>query len=214
MICGHLRAVKLHTELLAEHLQEQLDDAARQMMTFVREGAEQMEQLIESLLRYAESGEGLNLRPVNVNAFLDLLVHRLEPLIRQTKTTITRDALPEVDADPVRLLQLFQNLIVNAINHRGIDPPRIHISCEVSREEYRFAIADNGIGIATENFESIFMPLKRLHGKEIPGSGIGLALSRRIIELHGGRIWFESHIGKGSTFVFTLPMLREKTAQP
>lgn len=210
-----LRAVKLHTELLAEHMQDRLDDAARQMMTFVKEGAEHMERLIESLLRYAESGEGLDLRRVNVNTVLDQLVRTLEPLIQQSKTTITRDTLPSVvEADPVRLQQVFQNLVVNAIKYRGIDSPRIHVSGEISGEEYRFAVADNGIGIARRHFERIFMPLKRLHGEEIPGSGIGLALSRRIIELHGGRIWVESHVGKGSTFVFTLPMMRQKPEQP
>lgn len=128
-----------------------------------------------------------------------MLLRRLEPLVEETKATITRDALPDVDAAPVRLLQLFQNLLVNAINYRSIEPPRIHISDEPSGEEYRFAVTDNGIGIAAA------LPV-HFH---IPGSGIGVALCRKIVERHGGRMWVESRVGKGSTFVFTLPMLRE-----
>jgi signal transduction histidine kinase len=111
-----------------------------------------------------------------------------------------------VPADPVRLLQVFQNLIVNAINYSGSAAPRIEISAESSDSEYRFAVSDNGIGIAREHFERIFTPLKRLHGKDVPGSGIGLALCRKIVEGHGGRIWVESRVGKGSTFFFTLPL--------
>jgi PAS domain S-box-containing protein len=200
-----LRGVKIYAEMLAQHL-EGSDDTAKEFIRFITDGAAHMEQLIDSLLRYAESGEELALQRVNVNAVVDGLLRSLGPLIRTTGTTVTRDPLPEVDADPVRLLQVFQNLLVNAISYRGSDPPRIHIAAEKTHSDYCFRVTDNGEGIARDNFERIFAPLKRFAAKNIPGSGLGLALSRKIIELHGGRMWVESVLGKGSTFLFTLPI--------
>jgi light-regulated signal transduction histidine kinase (bacteriophytochrome) len=200
-----LRAVRTYAELLSRRLEGQMDPTARQFMAFVTDGAASMEQLIDSLLRYAESENDLSVTRVNVNAVIDGIVHRLGPLIEETRAVVTVDTLPEVQADPVRVLQLFQNLIVNAINYRRNDPPRIHISAEATGSEHRFAVRDNGVGIPREHFEQIFMPLQRLHSKSVPGTGIGLALCRKIVERHGGRIGVESAVGKGSTFFFTLP---------
>lgn len=206
-----LRAVKIYAELLDRQLRGRMEESAQQFITFITEGAERMEGLIESLLRYAESGEELAPSRVNTNAIIDGLLRTLDPLMEKTRATVTREGLPEVEADPVRLLQLFQNLIVNAIQYRRTEAPRVHISAEKSGVEYRFAVADNGIGIEPEHFERIFMPLKRLHSsKDIPGSGIGLALCRKIVERHGGRMWVESQVGSGSTFFFTLPVTPEK----
>jgi light-regulated signal transduction histidine kinase (bacteriophytochrome) len=153
-----LRAVKTYVELLARHLEGRLDPISQQFISFVNQGAESMEKLIVSLLRYAESEDELSTRRVNVNALIDGLLERLEPLIRETGATVTTDLLPEVQADPVRLLQLFQNLIVNAINYRSSEARRVHISAKQSGDEYRFAVSDNGIGIAREDFERIFAP--------------------------------------------------------
>jgi PAS domain S-box-containing protein len=208
-----LRAVKMYAELLDRQLQGRLEESGQQFITFITEGAERMERLIESLLRYAESGEELAPSRVNTNAVIDGLIRTLDPFMEKTEATVTRDALPEVEADPVRLLQLFQNLIVNAIQYRRSEAPRVHISAEKSAAEYRFAVADNGSGIESEHFERIFMPMKRLQSsKDIPGSGIGLALCRKIVERHGGRMWVESQVGRGSTFFFTLPVFPEKRA--
>jgi PAS domain S-box-containing protein len=201
-----LRAVKIYTELLARHLEGRSDETARQFMTFVTDGAKHMEQLIESLLHYAEAGEELTMQSVNVNAVIDGILQRLAPLIQESGASVTRGVLPEVQADPVRLLQVFQNLIVNAINYRGTEPVKVQISVESSAVEHRFAVADNGIGIAREHLETVFAPLKRLHTKQVSGSGIGLALCRKIVERHGGRMWVESRVGEGSTFYFTLPV--------
>lgn len=200
-----LRGVKTYAELLERHLEGQLDSTASQFMAFVIEGAQKMEQLIDSLLAYANSGEEVSATRVNVHAVIDGLLHSLEPLIRETNTTITTGKLPRVQADPVQLLQVFQNLIINAIRYRGSEPPRIHISGELSGDECQFAVTDNGAGIRREDFDRIFQPLQRLHARGVPGTGIGLALSRKIIERHGGRIWVESTVGEGSTFFFTLP---------
>ena len=208
-----LRAVRTYAELLARHMEGRLDPTASQFMTFVTEGADSMEQLIESLLRYAESGNELSTTRVNVNAVIDGLLKRLAPLIRETGATITTDTLPEIQADPVRLLQLFQNLIVNAINYRGGERPHIRISAEVAGNYFRFAVADNGVGIPREHFERIFLPLQRLESTNVPGTGIGMALCRRIVERHGGRIWVESVVGDGSTFLFTWPVLQNSAAK-
>jgi PAS domain S-box-containing protein len=208
-----LRAVRTYAELLARHLEGRLDPTASQFMTFVTEGSESMEQLIDSLLRYAESGNELSTTRVNVNAVIDGLLRRLDPVIRETSATVTVDTLPEVQADPMRLLQLIQNLIVNAINYRGSEPPRIRISAEASGNYYRFAVADNGMGIPREHSERIFLPLQRLESKNVPGTGIGLALCRKIVERHGGRIWVESVVGEGSTFLFTLPIHQNSAAK-
>jgi light-regulated signal transduction histidine kinase (bacteriophytochrome) len=194
--------------MLARHL-EGTDETAMEFIRFVSDGAAHMDQLIESLLRYAESGEQLSLQHVNVNAVVDGLLRRLEPLVRESGATITRDLLPEVEADPVRLLQVFQNLLVNAINYRGSEQPRIQISAVALGSEFRFEVADNGIGIGREHFELIFAPLKRLESKKVRGSGLGLALCRKIVEMHGGRMWLESIVGKGSRFFFTLPNAAE-----
>jgi len=209
-----LRAVNVYTDLLAQKMAGQTDETSQQFMTFIMDAARHMEELIESLLRYAESGQELALQKVNVNAVIDGLLHRLSPLIQQSGVSITRDILPEVQADPVLLLQVFQNLVVNAINYRGVEPAHIHISAQSSPAEDRFAVSDNGIGVAREHRESIFAPLTRLHSKQVPGSGIGLALCRKIVERHGGRIWVDSRLASGSTFFFTLPkMTRAATTQ-
>jgi PAS domain S-box-containing protein len=199
-----LRAVKIYGEMLARHL-EGTDETAMEFIRFVSDGAAHMDQLIESLLSYAESGEQLSLQHVNVNVVVDGLLRRLEPLVRESGAAITRDSLPEVEADPVRLLQVFQNLIVNAIDYRKSEQPRIKISAVALDSEFRFEVADNGVGIGREHFELIFAPLKRLESKKVRGSGLGLALCRKIVEMHGGRMWLESIVGRGSTFFFTLP---------
>lgn len=131
----------------------------------------------------------------------------LEARIAEKAAVIVNSPLPVVTGDPALLLELFQNLIGNALKYSTPDvPPRIEISCRrVSAEVYEFAVRDNGIGISPRNFGLIFAPLKRLHGEEVPGTGIGLAVCKRIVERHGVRIWVESQPGTGSTFHFTLP---------
>jgi light-regulated signal transduction histidine kinase (bacteriophytochrome) len=131
---------------------------------------------------------------------------QLQVAIAECGATITEDPLPTVQGDAVQLLQLFQNLIANAIKFRGDAAPQVHVSAEATEEGWCFSVRDNGIGIAPEYFERIFLLFQRLHGrKEYPGTGIGLALCKRIVERHGGRLWVESAAGQGSTFRFTLP---------
>jgi PAS domain S-box-containing protein len=202
-----LRAVRTYTELLERHAGDHLDQTAQHFITLIKDGAENMDHLVQSLLQYAESGEDLSLQSVDLNAVLTGLLARIAPVIQEAGAIIAHDPLPQVQADPVRLLQVFQNLLMNAINYRGDSPPRVHIAAEPVADDYQFAIADNGIGIPPDQLERIFAPLHRLHAhKDIHGSGLGLAVCRKIIERHGGRIWVESMLGKGSTFFFTLPI--------
>lgn len=203
-----LRTVRSFTQLLARRYQGKLDDTADQFISVILNGARSMEQLIESLLRYAQIGEeALVETAVRIDAVLDGVRLNLQSLIAETSAQLTHGPMPTVVGDPVQLLQLFQNLVTNAIKYsRAGVTPAINISAVSTHpSEYRFEISDNGVGIEPKNFERIFAPLKRLHGQEIPGSGIGLAVCKRIVERHGGRIWVTSEPGKGSTFYFTLP---------
>ena len=125
----------------------------------------------------------------------------------ESNATLTVDELPRVRAHEAHMVSLFQNLIANSIKYRSDAPPQIHLTVNEVDGMHRFAVSDNGIGIQPEYHGKIFMAFKRLHGNNIPGSGIGLAICKRVVERYGGRIWVESEAGKGSTFLFTLPKL-------
>ncbi len=135
------------------------------------------------------------------------VLSNLELFIKENKAAISHNPLPEVMADSTQLTQVFQNLVVNGIKFHGEETPKIHISAEKKAREWIFSVQDNGIGIDPQYSEKIFEVFKRLHKKEeYPGTGIGLAVCKKIIERHGGRIWVKSELGKGATFYFTLPM--------
>lgn len=136
---------------------------------------------------------------------LDIVLKNLQASIVENKATVTHDDLPVVRGDSVQLAQLFQNLIGNSIKFHGAEPPRVHVSAKDKGSEYQFAVSDNGIGIDPQYFDRLFKIFQRLHTREeYPGSGIGLAVCKKIVERHGGRIWIESELGKGSTIYFTL----------
>ena len=146
------------------------------------------------------------MQPVDVNRVLGAVRSNLSVAIREAGALVTSDELPTVVADETQLVQLLQNLVGNAIKFRGGERPQVHVSAQPGATECVFAVRDNGIGIAPEYFERIFVIFQRLHARgEYPGTGIGLAVCRRIVERHGGRIWVESEAGRGSTFYFALP---------
>ena len=206
-----LRMVATYTQLLAERYRGKLDENADRYIHYAVDGALRMQTLVHDLLAFSRVGrQGTELTVTDCNAVVDSALKNLHVAIEESGTQIVHGPLPALVADGSQLLQVFQNLIGNAIKFRGSDPPEIRVTAESVAREWLFSIADNGIGIAPEQAEIIFVIFKRLHTcTEYPGSGIGLAICKKIIEQHGGRIWVESGPGRGSTFKFTIPASQE-----
>jgi two-component system CheB/CheR fusion protein len=202
-----LRMVVNFTELLAQEYRGKLDVEADHYIEYSVEGAQRMEALMKALLGYWETtSREHKIAPTDCNAALEKALQNLQLAILESGAEITYDRLPTVLAEETMLVQLFQNLIGNAIKYRGVNALHIHVSAENGGPAWLFAIRDNGIGIESQHADKIFGILKRLHGKEIPGTGIGLALCKKIVERRGGKIWVESELGCGSTFKFTVPL--------
>lgn len=201
-----LRTISSFTQLLAKRYREKLDAKAREFIDFAVEGCKRMQAQINDLLAFSRVGtQGKPLLPVSCDAELDRVLKGLRMAIEESKAAITRDPLPLVLADEVQLCQLFQNLIGNAMKFRGAKVPRIHVSAELDPVGWKISVRDNGIGIAPEHKDRIFVIFQRLHTKaEYPGTGIGLAICKKIAERHHGRIWFEAAPGGGTTFYFTM----------
>jgi PAS domain S-box-containing protein len=206
-----LRMVASYTQLLAQRYEGQLDDKAKKFIDYAVDGAVRMQRLINDLLAYSRlNTQGKTPEKVDSHAVLGEALRNLSTAIEENRAIVINDDLPIVRADATQLLQLFQNLIGNAIKFRSGESPRIQVSaCDLGRE-WRFSVKDNGIGIDPQFADKVFVIFQRLHTRqEYSGTGIGLAICKRIVERHGGRIWFESEPGKGSTFYFTLPKGKE-----
>ncbi len=202
-----LRMITAYSQLLIEGQTDAVDEHASMYVENIVGGTARMRELLGDLLAYAEIGAGPE-KPVgrvDLNAVLQNVRHNLKVAIEENAVQILADRLPLVRVYEGHFVSVFQNLIENAIKYRSERQPEIRISYEETAEQLRFAISDNGIGIAPEYHEKVFSAFKRLHGKKIPGTGIGLAICQRVIQRYGGRIWLESEVGKGTTFVFTLP---------
>jgi len=203
-----LRMVVNFTQLLAKERQGKLGEDADQYISYSVEGALRIEALLKALFDYWEVTErgGRSLSPVDCNHALSQALLNLQTAIQQSGATVTSDPLPTVVAEDAMLVQVFQNLVSNSIKYRGESAPRIHIAAVRTAEGWLFSVRDNGIGIDPKNAEFVFAMFKRLHGKEIPGTGIGLALCKKVVERRGGRIWVESEVGRGAAFKFTIPI--------
>ena len=202
-----LRAVAGCVQLLAEGYADKLDAAARELITHAVDGVRRMHTLIEDLLTYSRVGtDGKPFRQIDCSEILSSVLANLAAVIRERDAVITSDRLPTIIADPTQIAQLFQNLISNGIKFCTERRPEIRIQSSYRDGEWLFSVSDNGIGIDPCCTERIFLIFQRLHTrKEFPGSGIGLAVCKRIVERHRGRIWVESAPGKGATFYFTIP---------
>jgi signal transduction histidine kinase len=202
-----LRMVTSYTQLLAKRYQDKLDRDASEFIGFAVEGVNRMQLLIRDLLEYSRTGtRGKVLAMTDCNGVLDATLKNLQAVIEESHARITRDPLPVVMADEIQLGQLFQNLIMNAIKYQDRKPPEIHVGCKQEENRWLFWVRDNGIGIDPAYAERIFVIFQRLHSRqEYPGTGIGLAICKKIVERHGGKIWVKSELGKGSTFYFTIP---------
>jgi PAS domain S-box-containing protein len=202
-----LRMVANFTQLLAKRYTGRLGADADEFIGYTIEGVNRMHSLIRGLLEFARvRGGELALEQVNLEETVGEALMELLPSIAGAQAVVTQDSLPVLRADPRQMLQLFVNLLSNAVKFRGETPPVIHITAARAGAEWRFSVRDNGIGIAPGHIERVFQIFQRLHARrEYPGTGIGLALCRKIVERHGGRIWVDSVPGQGSTFYFTLP---------
>jgi len=201
-----LRMVSSYTQLLARRYQGRLDADADEFIAFAVDGANRMQSLINDLLAYSRVGtRSRKLEPADLAAAFAQALANLKAAIDESGAVVTHDSLPTLRADKTQMAQLFQNLIGNAIKFHGAEPPRIHVTAAQEGDEWTFSVHDNGIGIDPQHGERVFTLFHRLHGRnEYPGTGIGLAICKKTVERHGGRIWLESELGKGSAFYFTI----------
>ena len=205
-----LRKISSFTQMLQRRYEGQLDERADQYIEFAVDGAKRMQRLINDLLAFSRVGRlTTGFTDVSCERALDSALRNLAERIEETAAEVTADPLPTVRGEAVLIAQVFQNLVGNALKFARPDaPPRVHVGCERTGDEWEFAVADNGIGIDPQYAERIFVIFQRLHRKEeYSGTGIGLALCRKIVEYHGGRIWLDTAVSSGTTIRFTLPTL-------
>jgi PAS domain S-box-containing protein len=203
-----LRMITSYLQLLQRRYQGNLDDKADKYIHFAVDGASRMQNLIQDLLEYSRVTRiSREFETTDCELILNKVLLNLTVVIKENKATVSHGPLPEVMADSTQLVQIFQNLILNGIKFHREEAPEIHISAEKIANEWSFSVQDNGIGIDPQYSKRIFEIFKRLNSRErYQGTGIGLAICKKIVEGHGGRIWVESELGKGSTFYFTLPI--------
>ena len=203
-----LRVVASYVQQLAERYQDKLEAEANELIGYALDGAKRMQQLIVDLLAYSRiETTGQEFAPTDCEGVLQRVLGDLRVAIEESGAEVTHDPLPQVMADNVQLGQVLQNLLGNAIKFRSQQPPRIHVSARQEGQQWVFSVRDNGIGINPRYAERIFGIFERLHPRtEYPGTGIGLAICKKIVERHGGQIWVESEPGKGAAFFFTLPI--------
>lgn len=202
-----LRMITGFLQILQKKYGRVLDEAANKYIDFAVDGAERMKNMIHDLLALSRTGRNMEVEDVDLYTLLNEVKMIIDADIQENDAKITYDELPVISADRQMMQQLFLHLIANAIRFRRKDvKPVIHISFENKGHEWLCKVNDNGIGILPKDWERVFVVFQKLHGRnEYPGSGIGLAISKKIVEMHGGKIWLESEPGKGSTFYFSLP---------
>jgi len=202
-----LRMVASYAQLLERRYGDRLDEDAREFIRYMVEGARRMRDLINDLLDYSRVGRrGRPFAPVSLETVLEEVLAALEPAITETEARITCGPLPELRADEAQMRQLFQNLLSNAIKFRGEEPPRVHVGARREGALWHITVEDNGIGIDPQYAERIFLLFQRLHTqREYPGTGIGLAICKKIVERHGGRIWVDTDRRRGAAFHLVLP---------
>lgn len=209
-----LRMVSSFLQLLEKKYKVQLDDTAKQYIHFAVDGSERMKVLINDLLKFSRVGTAADEHvKVDCNEVVANLIKVYEQKISETETEINVSSLPVITANKTQVEQLFQNLIGNALKYQGKQKPKITIDCVEEDTKWKFCVRDNGIGIEPKFFEKVFVIFQRLHGKnEYGGTGIGLAICKKIVERHGGKIWIESQPGNGACFYFTFPQSEDSSS--
>jgi chemotaxis family two-component system sensor kinase Cph1 len=208
-----VRTIRVYAQLVSQRVGPEMEPESRGFLATIEEAATRMANLISALLSYSQLGgiEKRSSKPVNLGHVFDRVLINLDAQVRQTGAIVTHDALPVVLSDDDHMVQIFQNLIGNSIKYRGERAPRIHVSARLENHEWLLCVRDNGQGFDFKNSDLIFEPFKRLHGREVPGNGIGLATCKRIVEISNGRIWAESDgKDKGAKFWFTLPATNDQ----
>ena len=202
-----IRMIVSYTQLLDRRYQGKLDSDGTDFMRYILEATQRMDRLLGDLLTYSHQFRPLDqpLELVEPEGALQGAVLMLDAAVRESGAQVTNDSLPSILFDFAQLTHLFRQLLSNAMCFRGPQPPQIHVSATDTGNAIQFSVRDNGIGIDQRYHEQIFGVFKRLHGREFPGTGIGLAICKRIVEQRGGRIWVESELGHGATFHFTIP---------
>jgi signal transduction histidine kinase len=202
-----LRMISSYTQLLAKRYQDRLDSDANEFIDYAVDGASRMQILINDLLLYSRvTTRGEDPQLTDTQVVFDQTIVNLKFAIEESGAEVTSDPLPTVMADATQLGQVFQNLVGNAIKFRGQEPPRIHVGAQQENNHWLLSVRDNGIGIDPQYHDRVFVIFQRLHGRDgYQGTGIGLAICKKIVERHGGRIWIESAFGEGTTFYFTVP---------
>jgi light-regulated signal transduction histidine kinase (bacteriophytochrome) len=206
-----LRMITSFLQLLKLRYESQLDSDANEFIHFAIDGATRMQEMINDLLTYSRIGrKSGDFKEVNLNNILQQIIFEYKLLIQEKNAVISYGKLPVIHADYTQMIQLFQNLISNSIKYNDQPCPTIHISAKKQNNDWIFKIADNGIGIDPKQGDWIFKVFQRLHSPdEYEGTGIGLAIVKRIVERHGGRIWYESQPGEGSNFYFNIPEVKQ-----
>ena len=197
-----LRAISLYTEMLAK--KTQMDPSASQMAKFIVDGAARMSSLVDDLLSFASTGVHEPPLPVDLQRAVAQARQNLALAIKASGAMVTVDRLPVIQGNEIHLVRLFQNLISNAMKYRREQQVEIHVTAEQSGPDWLIRVRDNGLGIAPEDQDRVFMPFVRLVNRDIPGTGLGLAVCKKLVEGWGGKIWIESQLGSGSTFCFTI----------
>jgi PAS domain S-box-containing protein len=207
-----LRAITLHTYMLVQ--KSQLDAQAKQMATCIVDNTTRMSTLIDDLLAFASTGMPSPRETVDLQHAMTQALQNLTLAIKESGAAVTVDWLPVVQSNELQMVRLFQNLVGNALKYCGQEAPEIHVSAEPRGSDWLIRIKDNGVGIAPKFHDHIFDPFRRLHGRQIPGTGLGLAVSKKIVVGLGGKIWVESELGQGSTFCFTVVEEQEMIPVP
>ena len=201
-----LRMITSYLQIVSSRYKDKIDAEGVEFIGFALDGSARMKNLITGLLEFSRLNNITDVKKMNTNATLASVLESLEFYIKESNAEIKSDDLPELIADQALISKLFQHLISNALKFRNENPPQIKISVKKLESAYQFAVSDNGIGIQKEYFDKIFVIFQRLHAKnKFPGTGIGLALCKKIVEQHGGTLWVESEPNQGTTFYFTIP---------
>ncbi len=199
-----LRSILTNAQLLERKRSQ--DSELKEYTSPIIEGAGEINTLIESLVNFSRVGTTQRRSLIRLDIVLQLALLKVQKLVKESQAQITYRDLPEAEVDESQFAQVFEHLLSNSIKYRGGEPPRIEVSSQKDTDSYKISVRDNGVGVKPDYYQAIFAPFKRLHGKDIPGVGLGLSICKKIVSAHGGKIWVESDGQSGSTFHFTVPV--------